>query len=136
MTPHIQKKLRQPRSREPLHVTHRHAAGIDVHANVHWIAVPPEDAPPAPANHPPHLPAHVRSFGTCTADLMALANWLTECGVKTIAMESTGIRLIDQPCWAKATRPSEVSNSRSRNPARLVLLALVGITDLSSTGKV
>ena len=72
MTPRIQKKLRQPRSREPLHVTHRHAAGIDVHANVHWVAVPPGDAPPAPANHPPHLPAHVRSFGTCTADLMAL----------------------------------------------------------------
>src|SRR6516165_1706420 len=91
MTPRIQKKLRQPRSREPLHVTHRHAAGIDVHANVHWVAVAPEDAPPAPANHPPHLPAHVRSFGTCTADLIALANWLTECGVKTIAMESTGI---------------------------------------------
>jgi hypothetical protein len=30
MTPRIQKKLRQPRSREPLHVTHRHAAGIDI----------------------------------------------------------------------------------------------------------
>ena len=45
MTPRIQKKLRQPRSREPLHVTHRHAAGIDVHANVHWVAVAPEDAP-------------------------------------------------------------------------------------------
>ena len=91
MTPRIEKKLRQARSREQMHVTHRHAAGIDVHANVHWVAVPPGDAPPAPANHPPHLPAHVRSFGTCTADLMALANWLTECGVKTIAMESTGI---------------------------------------------
>ena len=51
----------------------------------------PGDAPPAAADRPPHLPAHVRSFGTCTADLIALANWLTECAVKTIAMESTGI---------------------------------------------
>jgi transposase len=91
MTPRIQKRLRQPPSHEQLHVTHRHAAGIDVHANVHWVAVPPEDAPLPPPDHPPNLPAHVRSFGACTADLIDLANWLAECGVKTIAMESTGI---------------------------------------------
>ena len=91
MTPRIQKRLRQPTSHEPLHVTHRHAAGIDIHANVHWVAVPPEDAPLPPPDHPPNLPAHVRSFGACTADLIDLANWLAECGVKTIAMESTGI---------------------------------------------
>jgi len=91
MTPRIQKRLRQPPSHEPLHVTHRHAAGIDVHANVHWVAVPPGDAPLPPPDHPPNLPAHVRSFGACTADLIDLANWLAECGVKTIAMESTGI---------------------------------------------
>jgi len=42
MTPRIQKRLSQPPSHEPLHVTHRHAAGIDVHANVHWVAVPPQ----------------------------------------------------------------------------------------------
>jgi len=91
MTPRIQKRLRQPPSHEPLHVTHRHAAGIDVHANVHWVAVPPADAPTPPADHPANLPAHVRSFGTCTADLIELADSLTLCGVKTIAMESTGI---------------------------------------------
>jgi transposase len=33
----------------------------------------------------------VRSFGACTADLVQLADWLAECGVKTVAMESTGI---------------------------------------------
>ena len=91
MTPRIQKHLRPPPSPEPLHVTHRHAAGIDVHANVHWVAVPPGDASVPPADHPANLPAHVRSFGTCTADLIELANWLAQCGVKTIAMESTGI---------------------------------------------
>src|SRR6266850_4283434 len=91
MTPRIQKKLRPPRSRESLRMTHPHAAGIDVHADIHWVAVPPGDAPPPEANHPINLPAHVRSFGTCTADLIALADWLAECGVKTVAMESTGI---------------------------------------------
>src|SRR6516225_7068428 len=91
MTPRIQKNLRQPPSPEPLRLTHRHAAGIDVHSAVHWVAVPPGDAPPPPADHPANLPAHVRCFGACTADLIALADWLAECGVKTIAMESTGI---------------------------------------------
>jgi transposase len=91
MTPRKQKNLRQPPSPDALCVTHPHAAGIDVHSAVHWVAVPAEDAPPPPPNHPPNLPAHVRRFGACTADLMALADWLQRCGVKTIAMESTGI---------------------------------------------
>jgi transposase len=46
---------------------------------------------PPPPDHPPHLPAQVRSFGACTADLHRLADWLVECGVTTIAMESTGV---------------------------------------------
>jgi transposase len=91
MTPRKQKNLRQPPSPDVLHVMHPHAAGIDIHSNAHWVAIPPEDAPPSPANHPPNLPAHVRSFGACTADLMELADWLEQCGVKTVAMESTGI---------------------------------------------
>ncbi len=33
----------------------------------------------------------VRTFGTYTADLGAIGDWLTEHGVKTVAMESTGI---------------------------------------------
>jgi transposase len=91
MTPRRQKNLRQPPSPEPLRVTHPRAAGIDVHAATHWVAVPPELAPPPPPDHPPHLPAHVRSFGACTADLHRLADWMKQCGVKTVAMESTGI---------------------------------------------
>lgn len=91
MTPRKQKHLRQPPSADVLRVTHPHAAGIDVHAAAHWVAVPAEDAPPPAANQPPNLPAHVRRFGACTADLIALADWLQQCGVKTIAMESTGI---------------------------------------------
>jgi hypothetical protein len=33
----------------------------------------------------------VRMFGCFTADLHALANWLERCGIKTVAMESTGV---------------------------------------------
>ena len=55
---------KKPRPRGArLRVTHPHAAGIDVHSDVHWVAVPPEHAPPPPPEHPPHLPANVRSFG-------------------------------------------------------------------------
>ena len=34
---------------------------------------------------------NVRSFATFTQDLYALADWLAQCGVKTVAMESTGV---------------------------------------------
>ncbi len=92
MTPRRTKTLgMDPQPAEPLRVHNPHAAGIDVHAAQHWVAVPPEAAPPPAADHPPHLPPHVRKFGACTADLEALADWLAACGVATVAMESTGV---------------------------------------------
>jgi transposase len=39
----------------------------------------------------------VRSFGTMTADLLELADWLAERGVTHVAMESTGVSW--QPVW-------------------------------------
>jgi len=56
------------------------AAGIDVGATVHFVCVP-EGRDPQP----------VRSFGAFTADLEAIADWLTQCGVTTVAMEATGV---------------------------------------------
>jgi transposase len=56
-----------------------HAAGIDVGASSHWVAVPPHLADEA-----------VREFGAMTADLYALADWLLACDVDTVALESTG----------------------------------------------
>jgi transposase len=91
MTPRRTKRLRMPSVSAALAVKHPHAAGIDVHTRAHWVAVPAEAAPPPPADQPPNLPPHVRTFGTCTADLEALADWLTACQVTTVAMESTGI---------------------------------------------
>jgi transposase len=90
MPPRRPQRARSPSARDRLRVTHPHAAGIDVHAAVHGVAVPPDSAPP-PADHPPNLPAHVRAFGACTADLHLLADWLRQCRVTTVAMESTGI---------------------------------------------
>lgn len=56
------------------------AAGIDIGSRQHFVAIPPgRDT------------AVVRSFGTFTADLHALADWLQQCGIKTVAMESTGV---------------------------------------------
>ena len=57
-----------------------HAAGIEIGAAEHWGAVPPGCAPQP-----------VRRFGTFTADLDALADWLSDGGVTTVAMESTGV---------------------------------------------
>src|SRR2546427_11982044 len=55
------------------------AAGIDIGATEIFVAVPPDRAR-----------ENVRSFPTFTQDLYALAEWLKQCGVKTVAMESTG----------------------------------------------
>jgi transposase len=74
-----------------LAVTHPHAAGIDVHAAVHFVAVPAADVPAGFVNPDAKLPAGVRKFGTNTADREALAAWLEDCGVTAVAMESTGV---------------------------------------------
>ncbi len=87
-------KKAKPRSRRKptgLEATLRpHAAGIDIHSREHWVCVPETSGV---AGSPPGggLPANIRKFGTCTADLEQLADWLDECGVKTVAMESTGV---------------------------------------------
>lgn len=56
------------------------AAGIDIGASEIYVAVreDPEDKP-------------IRSFTSFTDDLHRLADWLSGCGVKTVAMESTGV---------------------------------------------
>jgi hypothetical protein len=56
------------------------AAGIDVGAREMLVAVPPgRDENP------------VRVFATFTEDLQQLADWLLQCEVTTVAMESTGV---------------------------------------------
>lgn len=68
------------KSRQALSLTHPNAAGIDIGSASHFVAVPPDrdDEP-------------VREFRSFTADLNSLADWLSACGVDTVAMESTGV---------------------------------------------
>ena len=91
MTPRGGKHFRPSEDSAALTVTQRHAAGIDVHAAVHFVAVPVEDMPAGFLNPDAKLPAGVRKFGANTGDLEALAAWLKDCGVRTVAMESTGV---------------------------------------------
>jgi transposase len=63
-----------------LEIVHPDAAGIDVGGSEHWVAISPDrDAEP------------VRRFGTFTADLHEMARWLVEKGVRSVAMQSTGV---------------------------------------------
>ena len=64
----------------PAHTIDPNAAGVDVGATEIYIAVPADRDP-----HP------VRRFATFTEDLLEAAEWLKQCGVKTVAMESTGV---------------------------------------------
>jgi transposase len=91
MSPRSGKQFRTSHAAEDLTVTQRHAAGIDVHAAVHFVSVPAEDVPSGFINPEARLPAGVRKFGTYTGDLEALAAWLKDCGIRTVAMESTGV---------------------------------------------
>ena len=61
-------------------VLHPDAAGVDIGADEIFIAVPPDrDTDP------------VRRFATFTPDLQAAAEWLSACGIRTVAMESTSV---------------------------------------------
>jgi transposase len=91
MTPRSGKAFRPSTPTAELAVTQRHAAGIDVHAAVHFVSVSPADVPAGFNNPDPKLPDGVRKFGAMTPDLEALAAWLKECGVTTVAMEATGV---------------------------------------------
>jgi transposase len=65
---------------DTLPVLHPDAAGIDVGASELYVAVSADRDP-----HP------VRSFPTFTRDLHALADWLEQCGIHSVAMESTSV---------------------------------------------
>lgn len=56
------------------------AAGIDIGDDEIYVCVPEGRGEES-----------VRCFETFTVDLHSMANWLKECGVETIAMESTGV---------------------------------------------
>jgi transposase len=63
-----------------LEIVHPDAAGIDVGGSEHWVAISP-DRDPEP----------VRRFGCFTADLREMGRWLVEKGVRSVALQSTGV---------------------------------------------
>lgn len=74
-----------------LTVLNVNAAGIDVHSDMHMVCVPADRVAPSGANAAEGLPVNVRRFGANSCDLNAIADWLMECGITTVAMESTGV---------------------------------------------
>lgn len=66
-----------------MEVVHTHCAGLDVHKKIVVAAI----SVPNPAGG---WYKETRTFGTMTADLLALSDWLTSHGVTNAAMESTG----------------------------------------------
>ena len=81
------------------------AAGIDIGATEIFVAVPMDRAA-----------ENVRSFPTFTQDLYIRADWLAECGVKTVAMESTGVYWI--PMFQNSGRPGFGSMPGERAPCK------------------
>jgi len=75
-------KKRVTKNKIPSHLEHinKMAAGIDIGSSSHFVAVPEgcDDV-------------SVREFPSFTTDLYALADWLEQCGIETVAMESTGV---------------------------------------------
>src|SRR5262249_55018097 len=71
---------KKARRTHPFSTIHPCAAGIDIGATAHVVAVPPE-----------RDPAPVRTFRTFSGELHQLAAWLHAVGITTVAMESTGV---------------------------------------------
>lgn len=61
------------------HAVNPYAAGTDIGAEAHYVAVPEQCAAPS-----------VRRFATFTEDLYQLADWLHQCGIETV-VESTSV---------------------------------------------
>ena len=72
-------------------VVHQNVAGIDVGSGSHFVAVDPKRA-----EQP------VREFGSWTASLREMAEWLKSCGVERVVMQTTGCTgLHCRMCWRK-----------------------------------
>ena len=117
---HLQSSKAKPKRRkrnkgmclEDRPVLEPNAAGIDVGAREMFVAVPP-----GRDEHP------VQVFATFTEDLERLADWLLQCGVTTVAMESTGVywiplyEILEQrgirPCLVNARHMKNVPGRRT-----------------------
>jgi len=65
---------------EDLNQINRNVAGIDIGSRENWVSVSPDICE-----------NNIRTFGEYTEDLKQIADWLIECKVESVVMESTGI---------------------------------------------
>lgn len=56
------------------------AAGIDIGSGVHYVCVPQDRST-----------QYIKKFSCFTSDIINMSNWLKQCKIKTVAMESTGV---------------------------------------------
>src|ERR1700692_4913964 len=96
------------------------AAGIDIGAEEIYVAVPPDRDEES-----------VRMFSSFTCDLMALADWLQRCRIRTVAMESTGVYWIPLMQILEARAGSCESRS-STLPETVPATSVVASADASS----
>ena len=73
-------RTRKSNSKTVWEQVNEQAAGIDAGAAHHWVAVPEQEKGP-----------RVMKFPTNTPGLRLLTEWLKECGVRTVAVEATGV---------------------------------------------
>ena len=76
----IKTNRESPKELESFEIINKNAAGIDIGSGSHWVCVPPWSAE-----------ENIRQFGCFTPDVIALADWLLDCQVDTVAMEATGV---------------------------------------------
>ena len=70
-----------------LEVVHPQAAGIDIGNASHYVAVPPS-----------RDPQPVRCFGCTTAELRKMAEWLRQCGIRTVCAKADKTRRLNCAC--------------------------------------
>lgn len=80
------KKVKTAKGAE-LRIVNPDAAGIDIADGIMQVCVPADRSKD-----------NNRAFGAYTSDLHAISAWLRECGIKTVAMESTGVYWIPLFC--------------------------------------
>jgi transposase len=75
--PKTRKKIDQKTEKMAMEVVNPHAAGIDIGSRSHCVSIGQKEQ-------------DIRQFGVFNEDLKAVADWLSENKVTTVAMESTG----------------------------------------------
>lgn len=78
------RKIEQSTKSSGLKITHPDTAGIDVGKDLMQVSVPAD-----------RCEQSNRCFKTFTKNLMEIVNWLRQCGIKRVVMESTGVYWIN-----------------------------------------